>query len=76
MVYKKDEDENPIHDQQDLDDYEALEYRVILEKDKSSKEKPKDLNKINKNEKPKNIIKMMKMIQRKKMKQMKSLMMK
>ena len=36
MVYTTDEDENPIHDQQDLDDYEALEYRVILEKDESS----------------------------------------
>ena len=62
MVYTIDEDENPIHDQQDLDDYEALEYRVILEKDESSdkklfipsssEEKSKD-KKSNKNEKSK-----------------------
>ena len=39
MVFTTDEDENPIHDQEDLDNFEALEYRVIINNENDSGEK-------------------------------------
>ena len=42
LAYTKDEDENPINNQEDLDDYkdETEEYKIIIEKDESSSSKP------------------------------------
>ena len=57
MVFTTDGDENPIYDQEDFDNFEALEYRVIIEKDEIPSfpdNKPKVGKKNKKNDESKN----------------------
>ena len=39
MVFTTDEDELPIHDQEDLDNFKALKYRVIINNENDSGKK-------------------------------------